>query len=62
MTAVQRAPVGEPRPPQPSATGATASAEDTSLPTGSLMLTVAVNDVDATKIVYAPSRNSPASG
>ena len=24
-----------------------------SLPTGSLMLTVAVNDVDATKIVYA---------
>ena len=27
--------------------------EDTSLPTGLLMLTVAVNDVDATKIVYA---------
>ena len=60
VTAVQRAP-SPPRSPQPSADGATRPAEDTSLPTGSLMLTVAVNDVNATKIVYA-SRNSPASG
>ena len=48
VTAVQRAPVATP-PAQPSADGATAPAEDTSLPTGLLMLTVAVNDVDATK-------------
>ena len=52
VTAVQRAPVAAP-PAQPSADGATAPPEDTSLPTGLLMLTVAVNDVDATKIVYA---------
>lgn len=52
VTAVQRAPVATP-PAQPPADGATAPAEDTSLPTGSLLLTVAVNDVDAAKIVYA---------
>ncbi|APX03136.1 Flp pilus assembly protein CpaB [Arthrobacter sp. QXT-31] len=56
VTAVQRA-------PQPAATAQpapTASADpnaadpqDTTLPTGSLMLTVAVNDVDAAKIVFA---------
>lgn len=51
VTSVQRAPSTEPS-PQPTA-GAAATAEDTSLPTGSLLLTVAVNDVDATKIVYA---------
>ncbi|MFF2244766.1 Flp pilus assembly protein CpaB [Arthrobacter sp. NPDC058130] len=51
VTSVQRAPSAEPS-PQPSA-GSAATAEDTSLPTGSLLLTVAVNDVDATKIVYA---------
>jgi pilus assembly protein CpaB len=56
VTAVQRAP--EPAAtaqPAPSATeGASASsAEDTTLPTGSLMLTVAVNDVEAAKIVFA---------
>ena len=48
VTAVQRAPVATP-PAQPSADGATAPAEDTSLPTGSLLLTVAVNDVDASE-------------
>jgi len=52
VTSVQRAPVASPS-PAPSASGAGAPAEDTSLPTGSLLLTVAVNDVDATKIVYA---------
>lgn len=51
VTAVQRAPVATPS-PQPTADGS-APAEDTSLPTGLLLLTVAVNDVDATKIVYA---------
>ena len=52
VTAVQRAPVATPS-PQPSADGSAPPAEDMSLPTGSLLLTVAVNDVDATKIVYA---------
>ena len=51
VTAVQRAPVAAPS-PQPTADGP-AQVEDTSLPTGLLLLTVAVNDVDATKIVYA---------
>ena len=51
VTAVQRAPVSTPS-PEPSAEGS-ATAEDTSLPTGLLLLTVAVNDLDATKIVYA---------
>ncbi|MFE4543800.1 Flp pilus assembly protein CpaB [Arthrobacter sp. NPDC056727] len=56
VTAVQRA-------PQPAATAQptpTASADpnaqdpqDTTLPTGNLMVTVAVNDVDAAKIVFA---------
>ena len=49
---MQRAPVATPS-PQPPADGSAPPAEDMSLPTGSLMLTVAVNDVDATKIVYA---------
>jgi pilus assembly protein CpaB len=52
VTAVQRAPVATPS-PEPSADGSSAPAEDTSLPTGSLLLTVAVNDVNAAKIVYA---------
>ena len=52
LTAVQRAPVATP-PAQPSTDGATAPAEDTSLPTGSLLLTVAVDDVNASKIIYA---------
>lgn len=49
VTAVQRAPMATPS-PQPTASGAPAG--DTSLPTGSLLLTVAVNDVNASKIVY----------
>ncbi|MGO4804122.1 Flp pilus assembly protein CpaB [Arthrobacter sp. 2MCAF15] len=60
VTAVQRAPVATP-PAQPSTDGTTAPAEDTSLPTGSLLLTVAVNDVDAGKIVYASEFTDTAS-
>ena len=47
VTAVQRA-------PQPSAkpTDGT-NPQDTTLPQGSLMVTVAVNDIDATKIIYS---------
>lgn len=60
VTAVQRAPVAT-APAQPSADGATAPPEDTSLPTGSLLLTVAVNDVDAGKIVYASEFTNTAS-
>ena len=51
VTAVQRAPVAAPS-PQPSPDGS-APSEDTSLPTGLLLLTVAVNDINATKIIYA---------
>ena len=51
VTAVQRAPVPTPS-AQPTASGAAAPAEDTSLPNGALLLTVAVNDVNASKIVY----------
>ncbi|MET3920460.1 RcpC/CpaB family pilus assembly protein [Arthrobacter sp. UYEF20] len=53
VTAVQRAPVATPSPQSSAAGGSATPAEDTSLPTGTLLLTVAVNDVDATKIVYA---------
>lgn len=60
VTAVQRAPVATPS-PQPSADGSAPPAEDMSLPTGSLMLTVAVNDVDATKIIYASEFSDTAS-
>ncbi|WP_306909030.1 Flp pilus assembly protein CpaB [Arthrobacter sp. B3I9] len=53
VTGVQRAPSTAPS-PQPSASPSPgAPAVDTSLPSGPLLLTVAVNDVDATKIVYA---------
>nr|WP_217500476.1 RcpC/CpaB family pilus assembly protein [Arthrobacter sp. C9C5] len=52
VTAVQRAPVATPS-PEPTAGGSAAPAEDTSLPTGLFLVTVAVNDVNATKIVYA---------
>lgn len=51
VTSVQRAASAAPS-PQPTASGSAAPVEDTSLPTGSLLLTVAVIDVDATKIVY----------
>lgn len=60
VTAVQRAPVVAPS-PQPSAAGSPAEAEDTSLPTGSMIVTVAVNDMDATKIVYAANFTESAS-
>lgn len=50
VTAVQRAPVATPS-PQPTSGGAPTA--DTSLPTGTLIITVAVNETDASKIVYA---------
>lgn len=60
VTAVQRAPVATPS-PQPSASGSAAPPADTSLPVGSMIVTVAVNDVDATKIVYASNFTDAAS-
>lgn len=56
VTAVQRAPEAAPTAaPTPSATADpnAANPQDTTLPTGSLMLTVAVSDADAAKIVFA---------
>jgi pilus assembly protein CpaB len=56
VTAVQRAPEAAPTAaPTPEATSGATSADprDTTLPVGSLMLTVAVSDVDAAKIVFA---------
>lgn len=53
VTAVRRAPVATTEPQPPATGGSTAPVEDTSLPTGSLLLTVAVDDVNASKIVYA---------
>lgn len=56
VTAVQRAPeVAPSAAPSPTASADPNAADpkDTTLPTGSLMLTVAVNDVDAAKIVFA---------
>jgi pilus assembly protein CpaB len=50
VTAVQRAAGATPS-PQPSAGGAPAA--DTSLPTGALILTVAVDEAAASKIIYA---------
>ncbi|MFE4834310.1 Flp pilus assembly protein CpaB [Arthrobacter sp. NPDC056691] len=56
VTAVQRAPepaaTAQPT-PSASADPNAADPQDTMLPTGSLMLTVAVSDVDAAKIVFA---------
>lgn len=56
VTAVQRAPepaaTAQPA-PTASADPQAADPQDTTLPTGSLMLTVAVSDVDAAKIVFA---------
>jgi pilus assembly protein CpaB len=60
VTAVQRAPVATPT-PQPSPSGPAAPTADTSLPVGSMIVTVAVNDVDATKIVYASNFSDAAS-
>ena len=56
VTAVQRAPEAAPTAapsPTASADPKAADPKDTTLPTGSLMLTVAVSDVDAAKIVFA---------
>lgn len=56
VTAVQRAPEAAPTAqPTPSASADAGSADprDTTLPVGSLMLTVAVSDLDAAKIVFA---------
>lgn len=50
VTAVQRAPVAT---PTAAGDGATEPTEDTSLPTGLLLVTVAVNDTNAAKIIYA---------
>ncbi|GAP54656.1 hypothetical protein AHiyo6_12210 [Arthrobacter sp. Hiyo6] len=52
MTALQRAPEGAASKPAPSAS-ATADPRDVTLPTGSLIVTVAVNDINADKIVFA---------
>ena len=54
VTAVQRAPEGAAAKPAPTASaGAQADPRDVNLPTGSLMITVAVNDVNADKVVFA---------
>ncbi|GAC1492779.1 MAG: hypothetical protein NVS2B15_12950 [Pseudarthrobacter sp.] len=54
VTAVQRAPEGAAAKPAPAATGGPApDPRDVTLPTGSLMVTVAVNDINADKIVFA---------
>ncbi|WP_324642615.1 Flp pilus assembly protein CpaB [Pseudarthrobacter sp. LT1] len=47
VTAVQRAPQATAKPTDGS------NAQDTTLPQGSFMVTVAVNDIDATKIIYS---------
>ena len=60
VTAVQRAPSSSPS-PQPSPSGPSAPTADTSLPVGSMIVTVAVNDVEATKIVYASNFSDGAS-
>jgi len=54
VTAVQRAPEGAAAKPAPSAAaGAEADPRDVNLPTGSLMITVSVNDINADKVVFA---------
>ncbi|HEY8699885.1 MAG TPA: RcpC/CpaB family pilus assembly protein [Arthrobacter sp.] len=54
VTAVQRAPEGAAAKAAPSASATPApDPRDTNLPTGLLMVTVAVNDVNANKIVFA---------
>ncbi|CAH0163786.1 hypothetical protein SRABI26_01018 [Arthrobacter sp. Bi26] len=53
VTAVQRAPEATPAAQPTPTASATADPRDTTLPVGSLMLTVAVSDVDAAKIVFA---------
>lgn len=53
VTAVQRAPEATPATQPTPTASATADPRDTVLPIGSLMLTVAVSDVDAAKIIFA---------
>ena len=53
VTAVQRAPEATPAAQPTPTASATADPRDTTLPVGSLMLTVAVSDVDAAKIIFA---------
>jgi pilus assembly protein CpaB len=55
VTAVQRAPQPAAEKPAPSdgSTDPAANPQDTTLPTGALLLTVAVKDTDAAKIVFA---------
>ncbi|MBT8159200.1 MULTISPECIES: Flp pilus assembly protein CpaB [Arthrobacter] len=54
VTSVQRAPqTAASQQPAPAPSSGAANPSDTSLPTGSLLLTVAVSDVDASKIVFA---------
>ena len=53
VTAVQRAPEAPPAAQPTPTASATADPRDTVLPVGSLMLTVAVSDVDAAKIIFA---------
>ncbi|HEX9229128.1 MAG TPA: Flp pilus assembly protein CpaB [Arthrobacter sp.] len=53
VTAVQRAPETTPAAQPTPTASATTDPRDTTLPVGSLMLTVAVSDVDAAKIIFA---------
>jgi pilus assembly protein CpaB len=53
VTAVQRAPEGAAKPAPAATGGVQPNPQDTTLPTGSLLVTVAVNDVNADKIVFA---------
>jgi pilus assembly protein CpaB len=54
VTSVQRAPEGAAAKPAASATAdAEADPRDVNLPTGSLMITVAVNDINAGKLIFA---------
>ncbi|MET3949445.1 Flp pilus assembly protein CpaB [Arthrobacter sp. UYEF36] len=53
VTAVQRAPETAPAAQPTPTASATADPRDTTLPVGSLMLTVAVSDLDAAKIIFA---------
>ncbi|WAH95875.1 Flp pilus assembly protein CpaB [Arthrobacter sp. MMS18-M83] len=54
VTMVQRAPqAAASAQPTPNPSSGAAASKDSTLPTGSLLLTVAVSDVDASKIVFA---------
>ncbi|MEK0155537.1 Flp pilus assembly protein CpaB [Arthrobacter oryzae] len=53
VTAVQRAPEAAANPAPTASAGTEPNPRDVNLPTGSLMITVAVNDINAAKIVFA---------